>query len=244
MYNRIATEIPEIVVVDVESIKGNSFEIYIQDKIKQSYKQCSVLFLLPESIDSWLEEEFNKAIVACAQRYGCNILEMLKLLSGRIKFGTSNSSEINNLTSQGINIEIPIVHENKTAVNTKPTILIVDDDNDSLFTIGEIVKELNYETMFAHNGIECLLTLKHVEPDLILLDIMMPQMDGFETIKRIRAEERYAHLPVLALTAYAMLDNKNVIEKNGFNDLITKPVNSKILASKIKSNLIMKVNEL
>ncbi len=244
MYNRIATEIPEIVVVDVESIKGNSFEIYNRIKSNKATSNVPVLFLLPESIDSWLEEELNKAIVASAQRYGCNILEMLKLLSGRIKFGTSNSSEINNLTSQGINIEIPIVHENKTAVNTKPTILIVDDDNDSLFTIGEIVKELNYETMFAHNGIECLLTLKHVEPDLILLDIMMPQMDGFETIKRIRAEERYAHLPVLALTAYAMLDNKNVIEKNGFNDLITKPVNSKILASKIKSNLIMKVNEL
>ena len=89
---------------------------------------------------------------------------------------------------------------------------------------------------------ECLITLNHIEPDLILLDIMMPQMDGFETIKRIRADERFTRIPVLALTAYAMLDNKNVIEKNGFDDLITKPVNSKILASKIKEHLRVKVS--
>ena len=69
----------------------------------------------------------------------------------------------------------------------------------------------------------------------------MPQMDGFETIKRIRADKRFASLPVIALTAYAMLDNRNVIEKNGFNDLVTKPVNSKDLAAKLKEYIKVQV---
>ena len=71
----------------------------------------------------------------------------------------------------------------------------------------------------------------------------MPQMDGFETIKRIRGDEKFAKIPVIALTAYAMLDNKNIIEKNGFNDLVTKPINSKILAAKMSKFLLSKVDK-
>ena len=62
-------------------------------------------------------------------------------------------------------------------------------------------------------------------------------MDGFETIKRIRQEKRFEHLPVIALTAYAMLDNKNVIEKNGFNDIVTKPIKSQYLSATLKKYL-------
>jgi CheY-like chemotaxis protein len=88
---------------------------------------------------------------------------------------------------------------------------------------------------------ECLLMLNHVTPDLIFLDIMMPQMDGFETIKRIRSEKRISKIPVVALTAYAMLDNKSIIENNGFDDLVTKPINSQILASKLEKYLKEKI---
>jgi CheY-like chemotaxis protein len=66
---------------------------------------------------------------------------------------------------------------------------------------------------------------------------MMPQMDGFETVKRIKSEKRLERIPVIALTAYAMLDNIEVIEKNGFDDLVTKPINSEVLAVKMKKFL-------
>jgi CheY-like chemotaxis protein len=62
-------------------------------------------------------------------------------------------------------------------------------------------------------------------------------MDGFETIKKIRGESRTASIPVIALTAYAMLENKEVIEKNGFDDLITKPVEFSLLSAKMKNIL-------
>ena len=105
-------------------------------------------------------------------------------------------------------------------------ILIVDDDADASFTIGEIVESLGYETSFASNGYECLDRLNIEVPDIVLLDIMMPKMDGFQTIKRIRENENYKDLNVYALTAYAMLSDKDIIEKNGFNGLFTKPVNT------------------
>ena len=112
--------------------------------------------------------------------------------------------------------------------------LIVDDDSDTLFTVGEIIKSLGCDVRFANDGIECLERLEESIPDIILLDIMMPKMDGFETIKQIRSKRELKNIPVFALTAHAMLDDKDVVEKNGFNDIITKPLDTSILAFKVQ----------
>jgi CheY-like chemotaxis protein len=79
--------------------------------------------------------------------------------------------------------------------------------------------------------------LEKVTPNLILLDIMMPEMDGFQTIANIKLHPRWINIPVFAVTAKAMLDDKEVILKNGFDDYIPKPINSSILSFKIKKAL-------
>jgi len=112
-------------------------------------------------------------------------------------------------------------------------VLIVDDDPDTLFTIDEMVKDCNCKTILAKNGVECMEVLKHTTPDLILLDIMMPEMDGFETIKNIREDEKWKDIPVFAVTAKAMANDKEIILKHGFNDYIPKPVKSTIITIKI-----------
>ena len=117
--------------------------------------------------------------------------------------------------------------------NKNIKILIVDDNRDARFTIGEIVKSLGYKPVFATNGYECLEKLNEENPDLVLLDIMMPQMDGFQTIKKIRGNKVYSDLKIYALTAYAMLSDKDVIDRNGFDDLITKPINTIQLERKL-----------
>jgi len=114
------------------------------------------------------------------------------------------------------------------------TVLIVDDDPDTLFTIDEMVQECNCNTFLAKNGVECLEMLNRNIPDLVLLDIMMPEMDGFQTIKRIRSDVRFKNIPVFAVTARAMSDDKEVILRHGFDDYIPKPVKSSIITSKIK----------
>ncbi len=111
--------------------------------------------------------------------------------------------------------------------------MIVDDDPDTLFTLDEIVKSNECATILAKNGKECLELLEENIPDLILLDIMMPVMDGFQTIKRIRESEKWSNIPVFAVTAKAMANDKEVILKHGFNDYIPKPVNAKIISFKI-----------
>jgi signal transduction histidine kinase/CheY-like chemotaxis protein/HAMP domain-containing protein len=244
LYKRIKTEIPDAIVLDVESIGKDAIAIVYKIRAGKATKKVPVIFLMPDIFPDDLASQINDELVAVTKKAEGNILDVLKELKAGLKI--SKETEI----AQPITIEEPANIINTDVVasdkfsDSKQLILIVDDDNDSLFTIGEIVKELNYETMFAHNGMECLIMLNHVVPDLILLDIMMPQMNGFETIKRIRADKKFKGVPVLALTAYAMLENKNVIEKNGFSGLITKPVNSKVLASKIKESIKTKVTVL
>jgi CheY-like chemotaxis protein len=116
-------------------------------------------------------------------------------------------------------------------------VIIVDDDPDTLFTLDEIVQSCGCSTYLAKNGIECLKLLEEVTPDLILLDIMMPEMDGFQTIKLIRENEKWQDLTVYAVTAKAMSDDKEIILRQGFSDFVPKPVNAvnaTSLSSKIK----------
>jgi CheY-like chemotaxis protein len=112
--------------------------------------------------------------------------------------------------------------------------LIVDDDPETLFTINEIVEACGCKTTLAKNGLEALNVLEQKTPDLILMDIMMPEMDGFQTIKKIRSTQRWAQIPVFAVTAKAMIEDKEVILRHGFDDYIPKPVNPSIMSFKIK----------
>lgn len=123
-------------------------------------------------------------------------------------------------------------------------ILVVDDDKDTLFTVGEILKNIGCEVSNANNGAECLASLENHTPDLILLDIMMPIMDGFETIKKIRTNNETKNLIVYAITAQAMLDDLNIIKNNGFDDLITKPVNASTLSFKIQQAIQRRAKKL
>lgn len=112
-------------------------------------------------------------------------------------------------------------------------VMIVDDDPDSLYTLDEIVKSCQCKTLLASGGPECLNVLDNHIPDLILLDIMMPEMDGFQTLKNIRSNVDLAGIPIYAVTAKAMVGDKEIILKHGFNDYIPKPVNSKTISHKI-----------
>jgi CheY-like chemotaxis protein len=119
-------------------------------------------------------------------------------------------------------------------------VLIVDDDSDTLFTISEIVMSCECKTILAQSGAECLEILEETVPDLILLDIMMPGMDGFQTLQKIKTNSKWSHIPVFAVTAKAMAEDKEIIMKHGFDDYIPKPVNAVTMAFKIEKLLTTK----
>ena len=119
----------------------------------------------------------------------------------------------------------------------RPTVLIVDDVADNLTLINGLLKD-HYSTKVANSGERALkLALSEPKPDLILLDVMMPGMDGFEVCRQLKADPRTADLPVLFLTARTDV----VDEQQGFDagaaDYLTKPISPPILLARVRTHL-------
>jgi signal transduction histidine kinase/CheY-like chemotaxis protein len=239
----VKNESPQLILLNVCSLGERALDSVYELSRDRMAKNIPIIFELPDNFSSDLMEAMTLKSREITLKVKSHPMDVLKVLRDRLEIGDdATNKKINLIEEKSEQNSEKIEKELKNKqINSKPTVLIVDDDSDALFTIGEFVKEMGCNTIFAHNGMECLLTLNHVEPSLILLDIMMPQMDGFETIKRIRSDKRLADIPVVALTAYAMLDNKDIIEKNGFDDLITKPINSQLLSAKLKKILKDKI---
>lgn len=103
-------------------------------------------------------------------------------------------------------------------------ILIVEDNEKNLKLFGVIVKSLGYEILTAMNGEEGVVIAKKESPDLILMDIQMPVMDGITALNMLKSEERTKNIPVIALTSYAMARDKEKFLGLGFSDYISKPI--------------------
>lgn len=114
-------------------------------------------------------------------------------------------------------------------------VLIVDDDARNVFALSSVLETYGMTIAFAENGIEGLELLKKSDRfDLILMDIMMPEMDGYETMSKIRSMAQYRNIPIIALTAKAMKEDREKCIEAGASDYITKPVNPEQLISLIK----------
>ncbi|HML20198.1 MAG TPA: response regulator [Aggregatilinea sp.] len=116
-------------------------------------------------------------------------------------------------------------------------ILIVDDDVDSLKLIGLMLQRQGYEVLVASTGQQALAKAKNDRPDLIILDIMMPDMDGYEVCRRLRHDPTTQPIPIIMFTARAMVDDKVAGFEAGADDYLTKPTHPAELASRIKAIL-------
>lgn len=112
------------------------------------------------------------------------------------------------------------------------TVLLADDDMRNVFSISALMEEQGISVLTAADGREALDVLhRHPAVDLVLMDIMMPEMDGYEAMKQIRADARFQQLPVIALTAKAMAGDRKKCMEAGASDYIAKPVdNFKLLS--------------
>lgn len=200
-------------------------------------------------------EEFRQADGSSSRKYGGAGLglsiskKIVALLGGKIWF----ESKLNvgtkfyvQIPVKSLSSSVKLTLDLKNILNSDKSsdnlVLVVDDDSDSLFTLTEILNTYGFRTTVARSGIECLKILENVSPDLILLDIMMPEMDGFQTIKKIKSDNRLNSIKIFAVTAKAMENARDVIANSGFDDCLFKPVNPLELIDKILSHLNKNLN--
>lgn len=126
-------------------------------------------------------------------------------------------------------------------MNKEQVILIVDDNPDNLALVGNILNKSNHRLLFAQSGIHALKAIHDKPPDLILLDVMMPDLDGFAVCKQLKQEEKFADIPIIFLTAKAEKDNVIAGLELGAVDYITKPFNSKELITRVDTHLELKM---
>ncbi len=129
---------------------------------------------------------------------------------------------------------LDLLRENDPELAGK-TVLVVDDDVRNIFALTSLLEDHHLKVIHAENGRAGIELLKRTPAvDLVLIDIMMPEMDGYETMRAIRQEPRFRSLPIIALTAKAMKGDRAKCMEAGANDYITKPVDLEQLFSVLR----------
>ena len=113
-------------------------------------------------------------------------------------------------------------------------LLLIDDEADVQYSFRRILDSAGVELHTASSGEEGLRLVPKLKPDLVLMDIMMPEMDGYQTIGHIREEPAYRRLPIIALTAKAMKGDREKCLEAGASDYLAKPVNTEQLLSALR----------
>jgi CheY-like chemotaxis protein len=116
-------------------------------------------------------------------------------------------------------------------------ILLAEDNPANILTIGEYLKDHGYQVLVAQDGFEVINMAEEANPDIILMDIQMPAMDGLEATRRLRANPRFDPIPIIALTALAMPGDRERCLEAGANEYMSKPVSLKDLAKNIRNFL-------
>lgn len=122
-----------------------------------------------------------------------------------------------------------------------PTIAVVEDNADNRLLLQALLGS-HYDLVEYENGADALAGLAAARPDLVLLDISLPGMDGNEILRRIRQESALKALPVVALTAHAMSGDRERFLAAGFNDYVTKPIVDEALLTGAIERLLKQVS--
>ena len=121
--------------------------------------------------------------------------------------------------------------------NRVPQIMVVDDDQDTVAILAHHLRREGFVPIQANSGAQCLKLVHENEVDVILLDLMMPEMDGFEVVKALRDNPETAEIPIIMITARDDLDARAEGMRLGVSDFMAKPVFRRQLASRVRAQL-------
>ncbi len=119
----------------------------------------------------------------------------------------------------------------------KATVLVIEDNEQNLYMITFILEYHGYEVIQVRDGASGIRVAAETSPDLILLDIQLPEMDGYAVARRLRAEPEFNHVPIVAVTSHAMTGDREKTIKAGCTGYIEKPINPDTFISEIEKYL-------
>jgi len=119
----------------------------------------------------------------------------------------------------------------------KKKILIIEDNEQNLYLISFILEKYGYEVFAARDGQEGIDMATSVKPDLILLDIHLPVMDGYAVARQLRTNAQFAQIPIIAVTSYAMTGDREKTLEAGCNGYIEKPINPDTFLQQVEQHL-------
>ena len=218
-----------ILDIDLPDVSG----VDLLDEIKQTKSYADIPVIINTAMELTTEMasrilQHAKTMVLKSDRSNSRILDEVQLFINRLDDDNFTSSRL-----QSTHPESKRLHMDD--VLTGKRILLVDDDMRNIFALSTVFAPYKLTIETANNGreaVELLQTTPHI--DLVLMDIMMPEMDGFEAIAKIRANKKFADLPIIAVTAKAMQGDRQRVLEVGANDYIAKPVDVNKLLSLIR----------
>jgi DNA-binding response OmpR family regulator len=123
------------------------------------------------------------------------------------------------------------------AADTQARIMVVDDDPDTVTILARYLQREGFATVEALSGPQCLKLVGETHVDVILLDLMMPEMDGFEVVRALKNNPATAEIPIIMVTARDYIESRSEGMRVGVSDFLAKPVFRKQLANRIKAQL-------
>ncbi len=228
-------------------VKGNNrnqtvtFSVW-DEGIGMAPDQLNLIFKPFVQLDAGLAREFSGTGLGLVL-----VAQMIRLHGGSVSVESKEGQgSIFSFTLPWVDVEgIASAKKQPQKTEAGPTseekrgekILIVEDTDSIIMLLSEYLHYKGYEIIVAHNGMEGVILAAKEKPDLILMDVMMPVMDGVEATQQIRAEKDLQEIPIIALTALAMSGDKERCLQAGMNDYISKPVQMKELEALILKHI-------
>ncbi|MCK5877755.1 MAG: response regulator, partial [Candidatus Marithrix sp.] len=206
----------DCVILDIELEQGTVSKL-LEKMQQQKSKPCKIPIIIYSNRDLTKEEE--TLLLRCSGEIPIkSVVSIEDLVDEASLFLHQIEADL----SVDKRKMLHMVHDKKTVIKHKK-VLIVDDDERNIFALATILENRDADVVCGLNGKEALEALEsNNDIAIILMDIMMPEMDGYEAIRKIREQPKYRNLPIIALTAKAMKDDKAKCIEAGANDYLTK----------------------
>ena len=223
----IAKTTPDIMIFDINIPDTDGFQFLNIIRANVDTRNLPVLVLTTKQIDlKELKNLKNNHISQLVLKENINSKQLLELINQ-----IHQNKEVNTHENSGIIVN----YTNKIHTKRKkPLILIIEDNEDNLLTIKSFLQD-QYDIAEARNGKEGIEKTKTLIPDLILLDIALPGMNGFRVFDAIKKERKTLHIPIIAVTASAFTADQNEILNYGFDGYIPKPIDVNKFEETIKN---------